>query len=296
MENRELVPQTPQDPTTMWTPEQVDTIKKTVAIGANDSELKMFLSIAGTYGLDPFLHEIWFVQMRGRNTIITSRDGYLKIANRTPAFDGMVSDVVFSNDKFYKEGDSVKHLYNAANRGQIIGAYATVYRKDRNHPAYCFAQFREYNKGGGVWSQYPSAMIQKVAESMALKRAFSISGLVTEEEISTAQIQEQPQTQSPQPEQPTQAEKERQALIKQLWDRYLAVFDNHPELAQRAMIEISGKSSTADFTQEDIAKLFDQVKEMEYQKMDAEVAAQQQQNTQGEIVEAEQVSDIPQES
>ena len=73
MENREIVPQTPQDPATMWTPEQVDTIRKTVAIGANDSELKMFLSIAGTYGLDPFLHEIWFMQMRGRNTIITGR-------------------------------------------------------------------------------------------------------------------------------------------------------------------------------------------------------------------------------
>ena len=34
-----------------------------------------------------------------------------------------------------------------------------------------------------VWRQYPHTMILKVAESMALKRAFSISGLVTDDEL-----------------------------------------------------------------------------------------------------------------
>jgi hypothetical protein len=47
-----------------------------------------------------------------------------------------------------------------------------------------FAPFAEYNApSNGTWKKYPSAMILKVAEAMALKRAFSISGLVTREEL-----------------------------------------------------------------------------------------------------------------
>ena len=42
---------------------------------------------------------------------------------------------------------------------------------------------KDYDRGAGVWQQFPHAMIVKVAEAMALKRAFSISGLVTQEEI-----------------------------------------------------------------------------------------------------------------
>ncbi len=38
--------------------------------------------------------------------------------------------------------------------------------------------------------QYPSAMILKVAESMALKRAFSVSALVSREEMEVTQMQD----------------------------------------------------------------------------------------------------------
>ena len=107
----------------------------------------------------------------------------VKIANRDPNYEGMTSDVVRAGDKFMKQGGEINHAYST-NRGQIIGAYALVYRTDRKVPAYFFAPFDEYcKKDNATWRQYPSAMIIKVAESMALKRAFSISGLVTEEEI-----------------------------------------------------------------------------------------------------------------
>ena len=119
------------DPRKAWTAEQVETIKKTVAVGANDSELMMFLSLAAKYKLDPFAKEIWCVQMSGRMTIITARDGYLKIANCNPQFDGFKSDVVCANDKFFVDDNGIHHMYNMQNRGAIIGAYAIGYRKDR---------------------------------------------------------------------------------------------------------------------------------------------------------------------
>ena len=214
-----------------WSPEQVNTIKSTVAPKATNEELDMFLSISSTYGLDPFLREIWCVDMGGRTVITTGRDGYLKIANRNPNYDGMVGDVVRAGDKFSKEGDSVNHLYGTANRGPIVGAYAIVYRKDRTHPTYVFAPFAEYNTGRNSWEKYPSAMILKVAESMALKRAFSISGLVTKEEIGTPQEQKQqeqraqPQTQSQVKPTVEAQNTERKTQISQVYQRYLAVFD-----------------------------------------------------------------------
>jgi hypothetical protein len=68
-------------------------------------------------------------------------------------------------------------------RGVPIKAVCTVWRKDRNHPTVSEAYYSEYKKASPVWQQYPSAMISKVAETLALKRSFAINGVVTEEEI-----------------------------------------------------------------------------------------------------------------
>ena len=256
-----------------WTLEQIQTIKNTVAIGANDSELSMFLSIASKYELDPFLREIWFANMGNRNVIMTGRDGYLKIANRNPNFDGITGDVVHANDKFIKEGDIVKHAYTGQDRGVIIGAYAIVYRKDRAHPIFCFAPFNEYNKGGrGVWGQYPSAMILKVAESMALKRAFSISGLVTEEEISDIEAaRENPAS--------LQADIKRKQSIQYLWNQYLKTYG---EDARAVMGEITGKDKTADYTDEDIKKLYENLTQKEQ--------PENQENEATNVIDAEEVT------
>lgn len=282
-ENKEIA--VAQEEKKSWTPEEVETIRSTVAYGATDSELKMLLSIAGTYSLDPFLKEIWFAKMgSNRGTIITGRDGYLKIANRNANFDGMLSDVVRAGDKFAKQGDNIQHIYGDSNRGPIIGAYAVVYRKDRQHPAYVFAPFSEYNKpGSNIWKQYPSAMILKVAESMALKRAFSISGLVTEEEIGTAQ-QDQKVL-----EEAKYDKKERQEQIKHLWQRYLAVCDNQREHAQNAMKKVTGKVNSAKFTNDDIKALFEDILRREQEKMDGKVNNAQE--TVPETVNTENVDD-----
>lgn len=180
------------------TPDQVDLIKSTVAKGATDDELKLFLHLAQTYGLDPFAKEIWCIKYGTKAaTIFTSRDGYLKIANGHPAFDGIVGDVVHENDHFQVGNASVEHEYKFP-RGNIVGAYALVFRKDRSHPSYVFAPFAEYEAANNpTWRNYPSAMILKVAEAMALKRAFSISGLVTREELDASRDDDDVSTATP---------------------------------------------------------------------------------------------------
>ena len=165
---------------------KLDLIKRTVAKGATNDEFNMFMYLANSYKLDPINKEIWFIKYDAKSTptIMTSRDGYLAIANRSEHFDGLLSDVVHENDEFEKMPDgAVKHKYGCKDRGAIIGAYALGYRNDRKYPIYVFAHLSEYNKNSNVWKQYTSAMILKVAEAMMLKRLFSISGLVTKEEI-----------------------------------------------------------------------------------------------------------------
>ncbi|SDM26994.1 phage recombination protein Bet [Halarsenatibacter silvermanii] len=171
-----------------FTQEEIETIKNTVAAKANQDELKMFLTVAQKYGLDPFNKEIFFWKINGKPQIMTSRDGYLKIADRHPQYDGLVSDVVREQDQFKRRTDGIDHEYGTE-RGDIIGAYALVYRKDRSYPFYAFAPFAEYKAGSRVWNNYPSAMILKVAESMALKRAFTVSGLVSREEMEVTRLE-----------------------------------------------------------------------------------------------------------
>lgn len=164
-------------------------IRNTVAIGATDDELKMLLYLSKEYNLDPLKKEIYFIKYGGKSSILTSRDGYLKIANLNPNFDGLESDVVYHGDKLTKRSDGSLHIEYGAehlsfDKTKLIGAYCSVFRKDRSKAITVFVSLKDYYKRGApIWEQYINAMILKVAEAMALKRAFSISGLVTKEEI-----------------------------------------------------------------------------------------------------------------
>lgn len=140
----------------------VRTLKETVCKGATDAQFRMFVEICKSTGLNPLLKEIWFVPGVG---IMAARDGYLRVANEHPMFDGMETRVE-RNDQ-----------------GVPIKAVCTVWRKDRSHPTVCEAFYDEYKKESSVWKTYKSAMIGKVAEVLTLKRSFSINGVVTEEEI-----------------------------------------------------------------------------------------------------------------
>ena len=146
--------------------EMVATLKQTVCKGATDAQFRMFVEVCRGTGLNPFLREIWFVPSVG---IMAGRDGYLAVANKHPQFDGMETRV---------ERDE---------KNVPIKATCTVWRKDRGHAIICEAYYSEYKKSSDVWQKYPSAMISKVAEVLALKRSFSINGVVTEEEIGSGE-------------------------------------------------------------------------------------------------------------
>jgi len=181
-------------------PKQVEAIRRTVAKECTDAELVMFLEVCGRYELDPFAKQVFAAKIQGAVQIIVSRDGLLALAHKSDDFRGIIGDVVHENDEFtvsYDEGArNVHHVYSwksarpeddaepgDSTRGAIVGAWAEV-RREGHEPTFYFAPLSEYDRGGKTpWSSHKSAMILKVAEQYALRKAFSVSGVVGEDEI-----------------------------------------------------------------------------------------------------------------
>ncbi len=153
------------------TKEQVDLVKATVAKGASNDELKLFLHNCQRLGLDPFAKQIHFVKYgTGPGSIIVGIDGFRLIASRTGQHSGTKRGAVYNDN------------------GELIGAWAEVYRKDWTQFAREEVPLSEYTTGRGPWLKMPETMIKKVAECAALRMAFpaELSGVYSPEEMDQA--------------------------------------------------------------------------------------------------------------
>lgn len=167
---------------TGYSSEEIAIAKSTVAKGTTDSELAYFMNVAKTVGLNPFNKEIWcYKDSKGNLLVFTGRDGFLSKAQSNPLYDGIRSSEVYEKDEFSLDiaNAKINHLKKFTDKGQIIGAYAIVFRKG-GEPTIEWADFSVYNKGYNTWKTNPAEMIKKVAESHALKKAFGISGIQSE--------------------------------------------------------------------------------------------------------------------
>ena len=154
--------------------QQIQLVRDMCAQNCTDNEFLLLMQLAKTYQLDPFAKQIWAVKYPGAPAaaIFCGRDGFLAIAHRSGQFDGMESGT------------------RTDETGGLVG-WCKVYRKDASRPFSVEVSASEYtqkNKQGEVtrfWREKPKTMIQKVAEAQCLRRAFSISGLYSPEEIDT---------------------------------------------------------------------------------------------------------------
>ena len=148
------------------------------------------------------------------------------------------------------------HSYSS-DRGAIIGAYAIVYRNDWIKPAYFYAPMKDYDKKAGCWLQYPHAMILKVAEAMALKRAFTISGLVTAEEVTpngemTRLEMSRGYSDPAMTEAQYQFSHQRRSSI---WRNFCSLFEGNALKAEHEIKRLVGDKPSADWTLENMRRL-----------------------------------------
>lgn len=172
--------------TAVWEqPDKLDLIKRTVARGATDDELKLFLYQAARTGLDPLSRQIHFVKRNTGGTIQTGIDGYRLIADRTRLYAG-------SDDYRFDEGLS-EYEHIQTKRGNPTTATVTVWKivGGQRAPFTATTRWEEYypgDKQGFMWKKMPYLMLGKTAEALALRKAFpaELSGLYTNEEMEQA--------------------------------------------------------------------------------------------------------------
>lgn len=175
-----------------FTPEQVALIKTQIAPKATDDELQMFLYQCKRTGLDPLTRQIYCIHRKQdgkeKMSIQTSIDGFRVIAERSGVYGGQSAPV-------FEEAD-----------GMPVKCTIAVYKfkgTTRYEAAVAVAYFKEYvqtkdewinNQRTGrkivsdMWARMPHTMLAKVAEALALRKAFpqDLSGLYTDDEMGQA--------------------------------------------------------------------------------------------------------------
>jgi len=164
--------------------EEFDLIRSQIAPEATAEELKLFLYQAQLTGLNPLTRQLYCIHRnvkQGANwvkkmTIQTSIDGFRVIAERSGTYGGQ-SEPVFAE----KDGAlisckvSVFRFHNEVRYEASVGvAYWDEYAPKNNE-----------GKVTGMWAKMPHTMLSKVAEALALRKAYpqDLSGLYTGDEI-----------------------------------------------------------------------------------------------------------------
>jgi len=142
------------------------TLKATVMPQQHTNEqFAAFLMVCREYDLNPLTKEIYAFPSRGGGVQpIVSIDGWMKMMNAHPQFDGM---------EFVDQLDD---------DGNLTAITCRMYRKDRQHPTEVTEYMNECKRNTDVWKTWPARMLRHKAAIQAARYAFGFSGIYEPDE------------------------------------------------------------------------------------------------------------------
>lgn len=176
-----------------------ETVKNYLVSGDKDKvtmqEVVMFMNLCKFNGLNPWLKEAYLIKYGTEPaTIVAGKEAFTKRAEENPNFNGYEAGLILTDE------DTGELTYRAGSfklsNEVIVGGYAVVYRKDRDHSYREEVSFEEYagrKKDGTLnrqWATKPATMIRKVALVHALREAFPgmLGGMYSVEETGVDEV------------------------------------------------------------------------------------------------------------
>jgi recombination protein RecT len=169
----------------------VITIRETIGKDCNESQFKLFMSIAKAAGANPVMNEIYPTVRQNQLTVQFGVDYFVRKAKETEGYQGYDVQLVHENDDFkmHQEKDEDGRYYVVIDehswgfpRGKVIGGYAIAYKTGFKPFTVVMEveeveHFRRSNIGmqKTMWTNYFNDMFKKHMTRRALKAAFNLN-------------------------------------------------------------------------------------------------------------------------
>lgn len=142
----------------------LETLKNTVFRGATNDELLALVVVSNEYGLNPLTKEIYAFPAKGGGIVpVVSIDGWIRMMNDHPQFDGIDYEFEHSDD------------------GKLIACTSVIYRKDRSKPVRVTEYLIECKRNTEPWKM-ERRMLRHKATIQGARVAFGFSGITDEDE------------------------------------------------------------------------------------------------------------------
>ena len=133
-------------------------------IQVTNEQFTSFLAVANEYSLNPLTKEIYAFPAKGGGIQpIVSIDGWLKIINQHPDFDGLEHEDILSD-------------------GKLLAIKCRIYRKSTSRPVEVAEYMEECRQGTSTWQKWPARMLRHKATIQAARYAFGLSGIIDPDE------------------------------------------------------------------------------------------------------------------